>query len=175
MQDRPQILVVCFSRTGTTQRLADMLTAMLPADCETIRERGGPQWRRGARGYARSLADVIVHRRAELLPTDFDPSHHDIVVVGTPVWASSPSTPVATWLADHRKQFRHVAFCCSLGGHGSEKTFEQMRASAGVSPLATCAVTGADLRAGRDHVLLDAFAHKIRHRLATLGTTEWTI
>ena len=175
MQDRPRILVVCYSRSGTTQRLADMLAATLPADCETLYEREGPRWRSGTRGYARSIVDVIAHRRANLRPTMHDPSHYDIVVVGTPVWASCASTPVATWLAAHHRQFRHVAFFCSLGGRGSEKAFEQMHASVGLSPLATCAGTGADLRAGREHALVNEFAHKIRHRLATLETIEWTM
>jgi flavodoxin len=175
MQDRPRILVVCFSRSGTTQRLAEMLAARLPADCEALREREGLQPRSGTRGYARSIVDVIVHRRADLRPTMHDLSHYDIVVVGTPVWASRASTPIATWLVEHRKEFRQIAFFCSLGGRGSERAFEQMRASAGVSPIATCAVTGADVRAGRDHALLDEFAHKIRHRLAALETIEWTM
>jgi UDP-N-acetylglucosamine:LPS N-acetylglucosamine transferase len=166
---------VCFSRSGTTRRLADRLAAILPADCEGIRERGDPRRRRGIRGFVRSLADVIAQRRADVVPTAYDLARYDIVVVGTPVWASCPSTPVATWLADHRNQLRHVAFFCSLGGRGSDKAFERMRASAGVSPLATCAVTAADVQSGHDHALLDAFAHKIRHRLSTLETIEWTM
>jgi hypothetical protein len=175
MPDRHHVLVVCFSRSGATQRLADMLAALLPADCETLREREGVQWRSGARGYARSLIDIIARRPANLRPTMHDPTHYDIVIVGTPVWASHASAPVSTWLAQHHRQFRHVAFFCSLGGQGSDKAFDQMCASAGVSPLATCAVTGADLRAGRDHALVEEFAHKVRHRLAALQTIEWTM
>lgn len=175
MPDRPHVLVVCFSRSGTTQRLADAIAAQLPADCETLREREGAQWRSGARGYARSLIDIIARRSANLRPTMHDPAQYDIVIVGTPVWASRASTPVSTWLAQHRRQFRHLALFCSRGSRGSDKAFEQMGASAGVSPLATCAVTGADLRAGRDYALVDEFARKVRHRLAALQTIEWTM
>jgi menaquinone-dependent protoporphyrinogen IX oxidase len=175
MHNPPRILIVSFSRTGTTERLADLLAARLLADCEALREREGPQWRSGVRGYLRSLADSIGQRHANPLPTAHDPTQYDVVVVGTPVWASCAAAPVTTWLAGHRGHLRKVAFFCSLGGYGSDKAFEQMHTSAGVTPLATCAIRAADLRAGRDQRLLDAFARKIRDRAAVLESLEWSL
>jgi hypothetical protein len=175
MHNPPQVLIVAFSRTGTTQRLAELLATLVPADCEALREREGPQHRRGVSGYVRSLVDTIGRRQANLLPTVHDPARYDAVVIATPVWASCAATPVTTWLAQHRGRLRNVAFLCSLGGHGSDKAFEQMHTSAGVSPIATCAVSATDLRAGRDHALLDGFAHKIRDRLSVLESLEWSI
>jgi menaquinone-dependent protoporphyrinogen IX oxidase len=175
MQVDRKALVVYYSRSGTTSPLADMLAGMLPADCEPIRERAGPARREGVRGFARSIADVVWRRRVELEPSRFDVSRYEMVVIGTPVWASCACAPVATWLADHARQLRHVAFFCSEGGRGSEKAFTQMSQLARISPVATCAVSARDLHTMRDYALLNAFAAKVRRRLAALEMIEWTL
>lgn len=172
MQDDCRILIVYFSRTGTTGRLADLLASLLHATVVRIRESKGPKVRLGVHGYVRSLVDVLRRRSARLLPDAQDLGEYDVVVVGTPVWASRVSTPVSTWLVANQHQLRHVAFFCSLGGRGSESAFAQMQADSGKSPIATCAVTTRDLNRGDDYVRLEAFARKIGRRRAALEEME---
>lgn len=176
-----RVLVVYFSRSGTTARLASMLAGMLHADLEAIRESGADQdaerrgARQGARGYLRSLIEAVRQRPAAIEPPVHDPAAYDVVIVGSPVWARSVSSPVRAWLVAHRASLKHVAFFCSLGGSGAANALEQMRVLAGKPPVAQCEVTASDLHAGKDLRLIAEFAQRIGQRLTVLDTVEWTL
>jgi len=164
------ILVVYFSRSGTTRRLAKSIAARLNADIEEIcgyRNRSGP-W-----GYLRSLMEAVRQRPAEIVPHGRDVTSYELVVIGTPVWAASVSTPVRAYLAENRQYLRQVAFFCSLGGRGSESAFAQMRALAGKVPLAELKVSRRDVRQGDEGQLVGEFVGKLEHSLAEIGAREW--
>jgi flavodoxin len=173
MSAQCRILVVYYSRSGTTQRIAELLASEFGADVEAIREPGELAARAGARGYVRSLIDVLCHRQVKVMPRLHDLSAYDAVVVGSPVWASHASAPALAWLKQHGAAIRHLALFCSLGGSGSESALEQMAKAAGKSPLATCAITARDLQRHIDGTKRQGFGQKIRHRLAKLHEAEW--
>ncbi|ACC74883.1 flavodoxin [Paraburkholderia phymatum] len=168
-----KILVVYYSRSGTTQRIAELLASELGADIEAIREPGEHAARRGARGYVRSLLDALRHRDVRVMPPIHDLSAYDAVVVGTPVWASHASAPAVAWLKAQHAHIRHLALFCTLGGRGSQPALDQMAKAVGKTPLAVCAVTAHDLRRRIDGTKRQGFGQKIRHRLAKLRQTEW--
>ena len=85
-----RILVVFFSRSGTTRKLASAIAASLGADLEEICDYSD---RRGVGGYIRSLIDAVGKRSVEIVPGGHDVAAYDLVVVGTPVWAGMPSAP----------------------------------------------------------------------------------
>ncbi|MCC8400532.1 flavodoxin [Paraburkholderia sp. MMS20-SJTN17] len=168
-----RILVVYYSRTGTTRRVAQLLASELDADIEAVRECDGPEARNGASGYLRSLIDALRHRRAEVMPALLDVSAYDVVVVGGPVWAGGACAPVVAWLTLHGERIRHLALFCCEGARGSATAFKQMSEAAGKAPLATCVITGRDLLGRRDGKKRDAFEHTIRQRMAAHRETEW--
>lgn len=170
MSAQRRILVVYYTRTGTTRRIAELLASELGADVEAIREHGE---RAGTRGYVRSLIDVLFHRQVDVMAPMHDLSAYDAVVVGTPVWASHASAPALAWLRQHGAAIRHLALFCSLGGSGSQPALEQMAKAAGKAPVAACAITARDLQRRIDGTKRQGFAQKIRHRLAKLPDTEW--
>src|SRR5580704_6888401 len=86
-----KVLVVYFSRTGTTRLLAQAMAKMLAADLEEICDFSN---RKGVGGYLRSLADIIMKRPVEIVPAGRDVTAYDLIVIGTPVWAGSVSAPV---------------------------------------------------------------------------------
>jgi flavodoxin len=173
MSAQSKILVVYYSRSGTTRRIAELLASELGADIEPIREESAHAARAGARGYVRSLLDALCHRRVPVAPPLHDVSAYDAVVVGAPVWASSAAAPAVAWLKAHGAQIRHLALFCSLGGRGSQPALEQMSKAAGKAPLAVCAITAHDLHRRIDGTKRQGFGHKLRHRLATLQEAEW--
>jgi hypothetical protein len=63
------------------------------------------------------------------------------VLIGSPVWDRSVSTPVRTYLGDHAAELPNVAFFLTFGGDGKEQAFSQMSALSGKAPLATLALT----------------------------------
>lgn len=92
------VLVVYYSRTGTTRRVATELAAIGGWDVEPLIDM---KPRDGLIGYGRSLLDSILGRTTQLAAPRHNPADYDLVVVGTPVWSASISTPIRTWLEEH--------------------------------------------------------------------------
>jgi flavodoxin len=137
-----KVLVVYYSRTGATRRLAEVLAKALQADIEPIIDKKN---RSGIFGYLRSLSESLQKRAGAVEPMKTDPRSYDLVVIGTPVWAWSVSSPVRSYLVGNRGRLPDVAFLCTMGSRGSERAFEEMQAIAGKAPRAGCAVTAREV------------------------------
>src|SRR5665647_567433 len=147
-------LVVFYSRSGTTRRIAEALAETLKCDLEEITE---PKPRTGFLGYIRSLLEARRKRPSIIAPNKHDVASYDLVVIGTPVWAWSLSSPVRAYLTTTASQLPEVAFFCTLGGKGSESDFAQMAAIVGKRPRAVCAITQREVLSGRHVERLSAF------------------
>ncbi|MFM0500197.1 flavodoxin family protein [Paraburkholderia caffeinilytica] len=164
-----KILVVYFSRTGTTRLLASVLARMLAADLEEICDCSD---REGPSGYLRSLADAIRRRPVEIVPAGLSVSKYDLVVIGSPVWASSVSAPVRSYLIENRAQLPHVAFFCSFGGRGADKALREMGELAGKPAVASCKVKAAAAHEDA-HAALAAFVGGLKRHLARSSELAW--
>lgn len=135
----PRILIVYYSRSGTTRRLAQALSAALQCDTEELVE---TRSRSGVLGYLRSAMESRrQHPSTSLVKATKDPSLYDLIVLGTPVWAWSVASPVRAYMMANRPAFAAVAFFCTCGGSGSDAVFAQMRQLAGKAPLACLVLT----------------------------------
>jgi flavodoxin len=148
-------LVVYYSRSGTTRKVAEALTQMLGGDIDEIIETRG---RSGVFGYLRSVIEARRQRPSHIAPERHDPSAYDLVIIGTPVWAWSVSSPVRAYLAGTSGRLPKVAFFCTLGGAGDARAFAQMQSVAGRAPRAVCAITARDVASGRYRERLSEFA-----------------
>ncbi|MFN0217843.1 MAG: flavodoxin family protein [Hyphomicrobium sp.] len=140
-----KILVVFYSRSGTTRKIAQALAKAMRCDLEEISE---PKSRAGFFGYTRSLLEALLRRPAVIAAKKRDVAAYDLVIVGTPVWGSSLSSPARAYLMATAPQLPDVAFFCCFGGSGSESTFAQMTAVTGKKPRACCAITQGEVQAG---------------------------
>jgi menaquinone-dependent protoporphyrinogen IX oxidase len=152
-------LIVYYSRTGTTRRVVEALSRELDCDVEEIVE---SRSRLGMIGYIRSAFEARRQRLVAIEASKCDPSAYDLVVVGTPVWAWSLSSPVRAWLNATRGRLPDVAIFCTLGGAGDARVLGQMRDIIGKSPRAGLVVTARDMSSGdyREQVL--TFAKALR-------------
>ncbi len=160
----PKILVVYYSRSGTTRKVAQALAMALQCDSEEIVE---TRSRNGMLGYLRSVIEARRKVPARIASSARDPSTYDLIVVGTPVWAWSVSSPVRAYMIANKAKFPALAFFCTLGGAGSDKAFAQMQDLAGKSAVASLAVTARDLASGADRARLSAFVESLRQQGAT--------
>ena len=139
------VLVVYFSRTGYTRRVAERIAREIGADLEPIRE---PKPRTGIFGYWRSARESLRKVVAEILPPTKLARSYRLIVLGTPVWASHLSSPMRAYIAAQGRSFPRVAFFCTQGGSGAQKVLEEMRALCGRSPDATMIVNDRDVDSG---------------------------
>ncbi len=159
--DKAKVLVVYFSRTGNTKRIARAIATALQADVEEIHD---PTDRSGILGYLRSGLEASAGMLVELEHPRRDPADYDVVVVGTPVWAMSVSSPVRTYLWHERPKLPPVAFFATLGGMGAERAFEQMKAVAGRAPIAALVVRERVAQHGAPRGEVERFADAVRAR-----------
>ncbi len=153
-----RVLVVFFSRTGTTKQVAAELAKALGADLAELRE---PRSRSGLLGWLRSGFEAFRHRTTTLRDFHEETRHYGLVVVGTPVWVGAVCSPVRTFLRHHAGKLPPVAFFATMGGRGSETAFAQMTSEAKRSPIASLALSEADVRSGKHLERVSAFAREL--------------
>lgn len=158
----PRILVVYYSRTGTTRKVAAALAKKLGCDSEEIIE---ARSRRGMLGYLRSVIEARRQVPSHIAPAVKDPSTYDLIVIGTPVWAWSLSSPVRAYLCANRSKLPAVAYFCTLGGAGSEKAFAQMQELSGKRPAGCLSVIAADVASAAYEPRVAAFAETLQRVL----------
>lgn len=154
-----RILIVFYSRSGTTRRIAEALAGELKCDVEEIVD---VRSRTSFLGIIRSLIEAMRQRPARIARAKLRPSSYDLVLIGTPVWAWSVASPVRAYLMEHGKNLPHVAFFCTLGNRGSERTFAQMQDLIGKAPRAKAAFAMRDVVAGRFPPQLAEFVQALR-------------
>ncbi len=151
-------LVVYFSRSGHTETVARAVADALHADVEPIADRTS---RRGILGYLRSGFEAATRRMPDISPPSHDLSQYDLVVVGTPIWNASVSSPVRAFLSRNRKDLKRVAFFCTMGGRGAERAFREMERASGRRPADVLVLKERDLR-GDLHQPIDRFVRELR-------------
>ena len=156
-------LVVYFSRTGYTQRVAEHIAHAAGADCEPIKERSA---RTGFLGYWRSAREALRKSAIEIEPASANPRDYALVVLGTPVWAGNMSSPMRAYIARHKLDFGRIALFCTQGGSGGEKVLRTMADFCGRSPVATVCLNDSEIDRGLHGVKLQAFMAAFAERKA---------
>lgn len=133
-----KILLIYYSRTGFTKKIAELLAAERECHVEAIED---VKSRRGLFGYIRSVFEALKKKLTVIKAMQKDPSQYNLVVIGSPVWASNIPSPVRTYITMNRKKFKNVAFFCTFGGSGADKVLQDMAQLCDKKPIATMAVT----------------------------------
>jgi len=147
-------LVVYFSRTGYTRRVAELIAAAAGADCEAIRE---PRTRDGLRGYWRSAREALRHVPARIEAGTLDPRDYTLVVLGTPVWGSNISSPMRAYITQHHDDFNNVAFFCTQGGSGAPKVLQRMASLCDRVPVTTAFFNDTEIERGQHPGKVESF------------------
>ena len=148
-------LVVFYSRTGHTKKVAETIADLLDCDRQELID---TQDRSGFIGYVRSGYQAL--KKDLTVLKDIKLSGYDLVIIGTPVWVLTMATPVRTFLHTHKGQFKKVAFFCTYGGMGAERTFSAMEKMC-TRPVAVVAVRVIDLATKKYIKKVEKFVHEL--------------
>jgi flavodoxin len=135
-------LVVYYSRTGVTRKVAQKLSADLGADLEEIIDN---RKRNGLFGFLRSGMEAYLERLTTIGQAHYDASQYDVVVIGTPVWSYRMSSPVRTYLVNDREKIKAVAFFVTLGGENPGKALTGLEELAGKKPIASVSLRSTEV------------------------------
>jgi flavodoxin len=139
----PRMLIVYFSRTGTTRKLAESIAHATGADLEELRE---SKSRLGIIGWIRSSYEGTYRLAADPLPLTHDPEDYDLVFVGSPTWNGALSSPVRGFLKRYGESLKSTALFATCTEKGAESVLDEMAALAAGPPLAKLAIREADVR-----------------------------
>ncbi len=138
-------LVVYYSLSGTTRRLATTLAREFSAETEEIRcERYSlSPW-----GAMRAAFDSWRGRLPAVAPPAHDLAQYDLVVIGGPIWAFHASTPLRAYLKAAAGRLKAVAFFLTHGGSPPEQALSEMTKLAGIAPNATLVLREEEVKRG---------------------------
>lgn len=152
-------LVVYYSLTGTTRAVAEALAKELTADIEEIRcDRYAPD----LLGMARACYDSWIGNLPPIGLLSHEPSRYDLVVVGGPIWAFHPATPVRTYLRQESSGLPDVAFFLTHHQSAAQQSLRDMEQVAGQAPKATLVVRQAAVKNGTFGPAVSSFASTLR-------------
>lgn len=157
-----KVLVVYYSRSGNTKRVAEDAARRLNADLEQLIDKKD---RAGAGGYIIAGKDAAQERAAEIEPVKHDPAQYDLVVLGTPIWAWNMTPAVRAYLAAHRDAIKSLACFTTSGGTKPDKIVKKIEALAGKSALAWTGFFESDLKdknRARYEEKLDGFTARLK-------------
>jgi len=126
-------LVVYYSRTGTTRKIAKTITEVLRADIEELVD---TQDRKGLWGWFIGGKDAFLKIPTKIRKPEKNPAAYDLVVIGTPIWAMNVPPAIRTYLSQNAGKFKRVAFFCTTSGTSAKGIFEAMQNLCKKTPLA---------------------------------------
>lgn len=126
-------LVVYFSRTGNTKKIAESIAEELGCDIEEIVDTKN---RSGALGYMHSGKDAMRKSLTKIKDMKYDPSEYDLAIIGTPVWVGKLSTPVRTFIHQYTDQLSKVAFFATHSSDDAQNAFTDMEKLSEKKPVA---------------------------------------
>lgn len=122
-------IVVYFSLEGNSKFVADKIAEFTDAD--KLRLKTAKNYPSGS--FTKRFVggrQVIFGKSPELMPYKFDADKYDLIIIGTPVWAGSFSSPIKTFIKENDLSNKKIAlFCCAGVSAGScfEKLKKELR------------------------------------------------
>jgi flavodoxin len=132
-------LIVYFSRSDRTRRLAEEIGGRLGSDIEEVTESKG---RGGAIGWLKSGMESTRKTLPKIHALERDPGAYDLVLIGTPIWASNMSSPIRAFITEHKEKIQEAAFFCTGDGDDPSTVFGPMEELLGKNPIATLGLIG---------------------------------
>jgi hypothetical protein len=163
------ILVVCYSYTGVTRRLAQLLCSHhgWPLG-EVLDERP----RAGASGTWRCVVDSLLRRHPEVRYFGPDPDDFHTVVLMSPIWAWRLAGPMRTFVTTRRAVLRHVAVISTMGSGGASNAIAEIAHVLGRPPILADAFTTREIEDGSGTARLIAFGDRLRPGAPPVGAAK---
>ncbi|MFO8020081.1 MAG: flavodoxin [Promethearchaeia archaeon] len=155
-------LVVFYTRTGNTRKIANFIAEQLNADIEELID---TKKRKGFIGWFRSGFDAFREKTTDLRVTQKKPENYDVIILGTPVWANKMTPALRTYILEKKDKFKRVAFFCTEGSTGAENLFSSLKGLCSKSPVATKEIVAKQVKTGEYIALAKEFIQEIQEHV----------
>ncbi len=135
-------LIVYYSRTNVTKGIAEKLQKELDCDIEEITDDGKYN---GKLGFLKGGMNASMGRSSDINPITKNPADYDLVIIGTPVWASNMAAPVFTFLIQNKDKIKNMASFCTCMGGGYEEALAKIAEVSCKKQISTMFLTSKDI------------------------------
>ena len=127
--------IVYYSMHGNVRYVSEKVAKELGADLiELVPVKAYPD--KGAMQFIWGGSAVTFKKKPELEPYTFNASDYDLVIIGTPVWASNFTPPLRTFFEKNDLTGKKIAVIATSAGGDSAKCVEAVKAAATADSLA---------------------------------------
>jgi flavodoxin len=151
-------LIVYYSRTGATAKVANALALACGADIERLQDL---RPRDGAAGFLRSAWQGWRKLPGEIAPPQRRPADYPFILLGTPVWAGQMSAPMRSYILRQREHFRRVGLFCTAGGGDGQDVLTSMADMCNKLPVASMSLRQSDVLSEHYRQALADFASEL--------------
>ena len=120
--------IIYYSMSGNTEYVAEKIAKQIGADIIKIEpEKAYPD--SGAKKFIWGGKSAVMGDMPKLKPYEFKADEYDRIVFGFPVWASTFTPPIRTFIDENREALKGkklAAFTC-LAGSGGEKALDKLK------------------------------------------------
>ena len=120
--------IIYYSLSGNTEYVVEKINKEINADLiKIIPKKEFPN--KGLKKFFWGGKSAVMGETPELEEYKFDAKKYDHIIIGTPVWASTFTPPIRTFIKENKEQLKDKkisAFVCYSGG-GAEKALKKMK------------------------------------------------
>ena len=157
-----KILVVYYSKTGHTRKIAQDIAKQMEADLDEITDQ---KKRTGLLGFVFGGRDALTGKETRISKIGKNPAEYDLVILGSPIWAGNITPAVRTYINQYGDSIRSTAFFFSSSGKTPDQIFEKLLNLLKKKPVA---VTGVPVSEMKDndtyYAKISAFIDSIRSK-----------
>jgi menaquinone-dependent protoporphyrinogen IX oxidase len=157
MSDRT--LIVCYSNTGTSRRVAELLASQFKWPCGEISEQHS---RTGTAGMLRCVVDSLLRRHPAIRYEGPAPRDFETVVLIAPIWLYRLAGPMRSFVRDHAPGLKRVAVISVMGGQGATNAFSEIDQILGHPPVLSTSFTAREVDDGSYSSGLEVFGSAVR-------------
>ena len=120
--------IVYYSMSGNTDYVAKQISERIDADLIKI-EPKKEYPNKGIKKFLWGGKSAVMGETPALEEYEFDSDKYDCIIFGTPVWASSFTPPIRTFIKENKEKIngkKIAVFICYMGG-GADKAIEKLK------------------------------------------------
>ena len=142
--------IVYYSMHGNVRYVAEKVAKELGADLIELKPvKAYPD--KGAMQFIWGGSAVTFKKKPDLEPYSFNASDYDLVIIGTPVWASNFTPPLRTFFEDNDLTGKKIAVIATSAGGDSSKCIQAVKEATKTDALAaTLSLTDPKVRPSDD-------------------------
>jgi len=157
MSDRT--LIVFYSNTGTSRRVADLLSSKFQWPRGEI---GETRSRAGTAGMLRCVMDSLLRRHPAIRYEGPNLRDFETVILIAPIWLYRLAGPMRSFVRDHAVGLKRVGVISVMGGQGATNAFAEIDQILGRPPILSTSFTARSVDDGSYSSDLEVFGNAVR-------------